>query len=342
MEKITAKKFTLAVLNGLASGVVLALIPSALTSSLIKLLLPQFANLAILNTITGVAACLLPVFAAFCLGHLLHFSPLQSASVAVAALMGSGIVRQTTGGFVFSGTGDVVNIALVLALASGLVLIIGDKFGSYTILLLPLIVMWSAGLVGMALLPWVKLLTAAIGSIVNHLTVLQPHLMGTMMGVIFACMIVSPISSVGIATAVGLSGVASGSANLGITAAAVTLAVVSWSQNGVGVSLAHFLGTPKIQMANMLAHPKLFVLVAISGGLNGFLGATLNITGTPLSAGFGASGLIGPLAALPNSSWLAVVVAFGLGPVVIALGLKWLLVKKWRIVDAAYLRLEVK
>ena len=53
-----------------------------------------------------------------------------------------------------------------------------------------------------------------------------------------------------------------------------------------------------MQMANILSKPKLFLPMAINAGILGGVGAALNIQGTPASAGFGFSGLVGPLAAL--------------------------------------------
>lgn len=118
------------------------------------------------------------------------------------------------------------------------------------------------------------------------------------MGIIFAILIVTPISTVGIATAIMLNGIGAGSANLGIVGASFALAAYGWKANPLGTSLAHFLGSPKMQMANILSKPKLFLPMALNAGILGGIGAALQIQGTPASAGFGFSGLVGPLAAL--------------------------------------------
>ena len=107
--------------------------------------------------------------------------------------------------------------------------------------------------------------------------------------IFIAALIVSPISSVGIAMVIGIEGIASGSANLGITAGAFTWAIMSSKVNGFGTTIAHFLGTPKIQIANILRNPKLFVPVVVSAGIAGLVGAIFNITGTANSAGFGSA-----------------------------------------------------
>ena len=50
-------------------------------------------------------------------------------------------------------------------------------------------------------------------------------------------------------------------------AGAFTLAIMSSKVNGFGTTIAHFLGTPKIQMANILRNPKLFVPVVVPAWL---------------------------------------------------------------------------
>lgn len=177
-------------------------------------------------------------------------------------------------------------------------------------LFLPLSVAVFAGGLGQFALPYTKMITGMIGSVVSVLTDFQPLVMGMFMGAIFAALIVSPISSVGIAMAIGIEGIASGSANLGITAGAFTLAIMSSKVNGFGTTIAHFLGTPKIQMANILRNPKLFVPVVVSAGIAGLVGAIFNITGTANSAGFGLAGLIGPLAAYQNMASGPITIVF--------------------------------
>jgi len=53
-----------------------------------------------------------------------------------------------------------------------------------------------------------------------------------------------------------------------------------------------------MQMANIMSRPKLIIPIIINAGILGGLGALFNIQGTTMSAGFGFSGLIGPIAAL--------------------------------------------
>lgn len=290
------KENLLNILNGVISGVVIELVPGALINELMKGMSGFWPGAQEILPMTTLMQNLLVVFAGLCVSYLLKFNLIQSGSVAAAAMIASGAFEMKNGHIMLSGSGDVINIALTIFIAATLVKYLTPKLGSYTALLVAVF----AGGLGQFALPYIKMITGMIGSVVSVLTDFQPLVMGMFMGAIFAALIVSPISSVGIAMAIGIEDIASGSANLGITAGAFTLAIMSSKVNGFGTTIAHFLGTPKIQMANILRNPKLFVPVVVSAGIAGLVGAIFNIIGTANSAGFGSAGLIGPLAAYQN------------------------------------------
>ncbi|MDA3767219.1 PTS sugar transporter subunit IIC [Lactobacillus delbrueckii] len=341
------KQGTLNILNGIGLGVIAALVPAAILGQLMKALLgvaPAFAQTVI--NITTFTQSLLAAMAGFCAAYLFQMNMIQMCSVAAAAMIGSGAVTFKNGLIMVAGTGDVINIGLTITLAILLIKLIGNKLGSYTTILLPIIVLVVGGGIGLLILPYVKTVTTFIGMIVMAFTKLQPLLMGVLIGMSFAAMIVSPISSVGIAVAIGLTGVASGAANLGITGAAYTLGIMSYSVNGMGTTLAHFIGTPKIQMANMLEKPKLFVPVLLSSAFSGLLAAIFNLQGTPNSAGFGFSGLIGPLAAYAKMTpgWGSIIllaVLYVVYPVALGFFMRWLFIDRLSFAQAEDLRLEV-
>ncbi len=319
------KTMFLNVLNGLAIGVVVALVPGALLGQLMLALEGVFAPASYIVMITTFVMTLLPVLSGVCVGMLSHFTPIQTAGLAMAAMAGAGNMQVTKAGFVVKGTGDVINIFITLCLGYILVLVFGERLKAYTILLVPALILIIAGGLGHLLLTPVGYITKATGMGVAQLTTLQPVLMGAVMGIVFALLILSPISSVGIATAITLQGVGSGSANLGITAAGFALAIYGWRSNTIGTALAHFLGSPKIQMANLLAKPKLYLPICINAAILGAAGALIGIKGTPMSAGFGFAGLMGPMAAWQTSTnhsagyILMLVLMFFVAPV--ALGL---------------------
>ncbi|QWA32276.1 PTS sugar transporter subunit IIC [Lacticaseibacillus paracasei subsp. paracasei] len=297
--KQDAKTITMNILNGLSVGIIVALVPGAILNAIVKLLLPSFPQLAVVTYMTGAAMTLLPALSAVCVGMLAKFTPIQTSSLALAAIVGAGNYHLTKTGLTVAGTGDVINLAITLAIGYLLIVLLGDALKAYTILLIPSLVLVIAGGIGMLTLGPVSSITKYIGVVVHDVTALQPIVMGVLMGIIFAVLIVSPISTVGIATAISLTGIGAGSANLGIVGAGFALATYGWKANSFGTSLAHFLPVrQKCRWLTFFLGQSSFCRLAINAGILGGIGAALNIQGTPASAGFGFSGLVGPLAAL--------------------------------------------
>lgn len=296
--KSKIKAHTLNILNGMAIGIIVALVPGAILNAIIKPLLPHAPFLSFVLVLTSLSAMILPAISAVCVGMLAKFTPIQTASLALAATIGAGNAHVVNGTITANGSGNVLNIGITIAIAYILIILLGKKLKDLTILLLPTLTMLIGGGIGMLTLKPVNQFTMAIGLGIERITGLQPVLMGILIGICFAILIVSPISSVGIATAIGINGIAAGSANLGIVAVSFAIAIAGAKSNSFGTTISHFIGTPKIQMANILARPKLLIPSIINAGILGGLGAIFNIKGTPVSAGFGLSGLVGPLADL--------------------------------------------
>lgn len=296
--KSKIKAHTLNILNGMAIGIIVALVPGAILNAIIKPLLPHAPFLGFVLVLTSLSAMILPATSAVCVGMLAKFTPIQTASLALAATIGAGNAHVVNGTITANGSGNVLNIGITIAIAYILIIFLGKKLKNLTILLLPTLTMLIGGGIGMLTLKPVNQFTMAIGLGIERITGLQPVLMGILIGICFAILIVSPISSVGIATAIGINGIAAGSANLGIVAVSFAIAIAGAKSNSFGTTISHFIGTPKIQMANILAKPKLLIPSIINAGISGGLGAIFNIKGTPVSAGFGLSGLVGPLADL--------------------------------------------
>ena len=350
-ERLTPSSFTMKVLNGISIAVVVSLVPQALLGELAKALLPLWSGAATVIALTGLAASLLPVMIGVLVGIEFKMTPIQTAAVGIAAFCGSGVATvNPEGGFFLKGTGLVINSGLTAAIAVGLLLFIGDRLKNYSILLLSTIVTLVAGTIGWAVtFPIVKVFTLWLGNLVNGATTLQPVLMGVVLAVLFAIMIVSPVSTVGIATAIFIDGIASGTANLGAVAAGFTLLVAGWRVNGFATSILHVLGSPKVQMANMLSKPVTFLPVICSAAVLGGVGGALGISGTPISAGFGISGLMGPLAALNYDGWgwstgnvMIITFVYVILPLALALLFCWLFEKVLHLTRAEYFSLDFK
>ena len=322
----TTKQFIMNVLNGLSLAILIALIPSALLGELTKAILPYFPSLQFILDATTIAMRLLPAIIGLAVAMQFGRSTLEAGTIAIATHVGSGAVRIEEGTFLMAGIGDVITAGVTAGLATFFVIKLAPRLKTYTVVVLPMTVIVVAGGIGTFLLTYISQITTSVGSIIMTLTDLQPILMGILIAMAFSLIIVSPISTVGIATAISLSGVAAGAANLGVVAAGFGLAIAGWQANATGTSIAHFLGSPKIQMANFIRRPVMMLPVLANAAILGALAGILRIEGTPISAGFGVSGLIGPINALhlmPGGfalfNVLLVIVLFGIIPV--ALGI---------------------
>ncbi|EST90793.1 hypothetical protein T233_00064 [Vagococcus lutrae LBD1] len=331
---VKPKDFAMNVLNGVAIGVVVSLIPGALLSELSKAIDWQFGL-----TATGIAQTLMPIVVGVAVALNFKFTPIQIGALGMASVVGSGVATlNPEGGFIFQGTGDVINTGLTAAIGALIILLIGEKMKAFTILVIPTILVIVGGGIGQLLLPFVKQITMMLGNFVNMLTELQPVPMAIALAVIFSMMIVSPIATVGIATAISLGGVGSAAANIGICAAGFGLCVAGWKANSVPTSLAHFIGSPKMQMANVIKKPKIILPVICNAAISGAFAAFLGLEGTPFSAGFGFSGLIGPINAmtLAPGGWtvgnmIKVTLAFLVIPLTLGFVFNYLFSKVWSI-----------
>lgn len=287
---MTGKEFINKVLNGMSIGIVAALVPSAILGELCKAL-----GLTGLVTLTTIATRLATATMGLCIAHQLGLKPIHAVSLTIATIIGSGALVMEEGVLVLAGMGDIINAAITAMIAGVMLLWVGDRLKSYTMILVPTLVIAISGTIGTFTLPYVTMLTAAIGQFIAWCTTLQPVLMGALISMSFCLIIISPFSTVAIALAVSLSGIGSGAANLGICAAGFGLAIAGFGKNGWGTSFASILGSPKLYMANFLRKPLISLPLLCNALVLGVLAGILGIVGTPMSAGFGISGLIGPL-----------------------------------------------
>lgn len=342
------KDFFSKLLTGMSIGIVVALIPNALMGEILKLLIPHFPALQHVFDITIFVMSLLPVLIGVMVGVTFKLSPIQTASVGIAAMVGSGVIEKTAEGlFVLNGIGIVINTGITAALAVLFVQFIGNRLKAYSILLMPTLGILIPGMIGYMLLPYMKRSTGLIGVAISNITSLQPVVMGAIIAVIFCLIILSPISTVGVATVIMLSGVGSGAANLGVVAAGVGLAIASYKANNLGTALAHVLGSPKIQMRNFFMKPIIAFPMIITAAILGGLAGVLNIQGTPYSAGFGLSGLVGPLnyITFADGGWTAKNISIMLStflilPIALNIGFIYIFSRKLKMIKAADYKLD--
>ncbi|WP_104696380.1 PTS sugar transporter subunit IIC [Helicobacter salomonis] len=331
------KDFLLKLLYGMALAVVIALAPNAILGALLKpynhihviaLFLDALVILqALVSLITGVLV-----------GLAFNFNPMKSAIIGVATFIASGVVKHGAHGLVLVGIGDLLNVLIIAACAVLLTKWLGDKFGSLTIILQPMVVSAGCGCVGLLLLPYTTQITKEIGHGIVYFTQLHPLPMSVLISISYAIIIISPISTVAVSLIIGISGLASGAANLGVTSTTAVLIVGSLlAKNKTGVSVAILLGGMKMMIPNLFKAPIMYVCIIANGVVGGLITYFFQITGDAKSAGFGIVGLIGPIKAYEEAllhnldqPFVRVIIAYALLPFVAALILHFICCKLFK------------
>lgn len=306
-HELTVKTFLNNILAGTATGIIVGLIPNAVVSAILKLFGPNQIAAGI-NQALLIFQCATPLLIGALIAIQFKMVPLDVAIVGAAAYVGSGVTKfmpqivnpatKVPGLFVSSGTGDLINTMITAGLAVGLLLLVGDRFGSVKIVAAPIFIGGGAGWIGMLILPFVSKITTWLGSVINSFTNLQPIFMCILIACMFAVLIISPISTVAIGMAIKLNGISAGAAAMGVAATTIVLVVHSWRTNKSGVTIAIALGAMKMMMPNLFRHPIILLPTLITAIVSAIPVALFHVSGTPASAGFGLVGLVGPLASL--------------------------------------------
>lgn len=297
MEKMKPKEFIMKVLNGTAIGIVVALIPNAVLGGLFKFLAAYHPVFGTMAQVCADIQWLVAPMIGFLVGLQFGFNPMKSAIISSATWVGSGALVRSAEGALKIGLGDLINVMLVAAIAVFVTRLLGEKLGSLTIVLQPIIVGAGVGFIGLLMLPYVRAISTYIGLGINSFTTLQPILMCILIAMSFSLLIVSPISTVAIGIAIGLTGLASGAANIGVASTAAVLVIGSWKVNKSGVTIAVGMGGMKMMMPNIVRNPIMALPLLTTAIASGIGVRVLGIMGDKVSSGFGFVGLVGPIKA---------------------------------------------
>ncbi|CAK8054638.1 PTS sugar transporter subunit IIC [Eupransor demetentiae] len=319
-----AKEFFFKVLSGSASGILIGVLPAAVMKYII-----QFSGMgntewgANFSAILTLFTSMIPFLIGMAVAMQFKMKPLDTGVVAIATMAASNSIQwgmvakgtqhplthvalaAPTRWYMVSGAGDVINAMLVAGIAVLVTWLIArylDGFGSIAIILSPILVGGGVGLFGKEIAPYVGRVTTWIGDLVEMATKLAPVPMAILIAMIFAIIIITPVSTVGIALAVGLHGIASGAAAMGVVATTVVLVINSWQVNRKGTTLAIFLGAMKGMMPSVFAKPVTMLPFVFAAALSGIPVALMNIQGTPITAGFGYIGMVSPIQSMLKDS----------------------------------------
>lgn len=303
-SKLCIKDFMIKLLNGMAIGIVVALIPNAVLSAILSPFAGNVYIKTLLNSLVimqGLVSAIIGILVGIQFG----FNPMKSSIIGAGAFIASGVMQPVTVNIgdktvtllKLAGTGDLINVMIFTALLVLATIWLGEKLGSVTIVVQPIIGA-AIGFIGLLCLPYVSYITTTIGLIIIKFTTLQPLLMCILITVSFSLIIISPISTVAIGLATGLAGLSSGAANMGVTVGAAVLVIGSiFAKNKSGVTLAVLLGAMKMMLPNIAKNPIMYLPLVTTAIFSAMGVRFLQILGTPQTAGFGIVGLIGPIQA---------------------------------------------
>ncbi|ARJ50578.1 PTS transporter subunit IIC [Staphylococcus lutrae] len=343
-KRMNFKTFMFKVLNGLAIAIIAGLIPNAVLGGLFKYL-SQYADIfGTLNQVVLGVQFALPVMVGVLIALQFNLNAMATALVGAASFVGSGATKVSETGWQIVGIGDLINTMLTASIAVLIVLALGNRLGSLNVILLPIIVGGGAGLIGLWTLPFVSKITLALGTLVNSFTTLQPILMGIFIAVLFSFIIISPVSTIGVGLAIGISGLAAGAAAIGVAVAAVVLFIGTLRVNKIGVPIAILLGGMKMMIPNVIRHPIMLLPIGITAAITGAIGAMFGIVGVKESAGFGIVGLVGPINALELmegsgfANLIIVIAVFFVIPLIVGWLVDYLLCKVFKLYPSEIFR----
>lgn len=295
MEKYSFKEFFNKVLSGAAMGIVVGLIPNAIFGEIFKALSGVNSFFATLTMIVQAIQFTVPVLVGLFIALEFKLSGLQMASVIGATFVGSGAAKLVEGTWILAGTGDLINTMITASIAVLILRWYGSRLANLAIVIVPIVGGVIPAFIGLLTLPGVGRLTDSLGTVIANFTHLQPLTMMVLIAISFGIIIITPLSTVAIAYAISLSGLGSGAANVGIAATLFMLVYGSSKVNNKGTTFALFFAGPKMMMPNYLQNPILTLTIVINAAITGLVGYIFSIQGTTASAGFGITGLAGPI-----------------------------------------------
>lgn len=195
----------------------------------------------------------------------------------------------------------------------------------FELLLAPVVSLVIAGIVVSFLDP---LMNGAVNGLIGYLNIacrFSPVWMSLFISSVMGIFSVTPLFMVGICYQMGITGLAAGAAIAGSCAGSIGLAVMSVDSNDFGKVIAIGMGTPLLQLRNVLRHPFILFILMISASLCGWVSTCLlQLAGTTYGAAWGMIGYAGPLAivsVMGSSSWPLVMIVDLLLPAMISYSL---------------------
>lgn len=280
--EFTAKRYGIDALGAMAQGLFASLLVGTILSTLGSQL-----NIAIFTELGDFAKAMAGPAMAVAIGFALKAPPLVLFS-----LVAVGWAANSLGG---AGGPFAVLIITIIAAELGKAV---SKETKIDILVTPLTVIISGGLLAHFCAPAIGVAASYVGNVIMWATEQQPFIMGIIVSVIVGIALTLPISSAAICAALSLTGLAGGAAVAGCCAQMVGFAVMSFKENRWGGLVAQGIGTSMLQMGNIVKNPKIWIAPTLASAITGPIATCIfkmEMNGAAVSSGMGTCGFVGQI-----------------------------------------------
>lgn len=203
---------------------------------------------------------------------------------------------------ILNGSKNPLTIYLVVILSLQLTKLILQKRTPIDIILVPLLIVVLGTIISFALVIPLQYIIIWLSEFVNTATTYQPILMGIVISVVMGMALTAPISSVAIAVAINLSGIAAGAACVGCCVQMIGFMIMSIRDNNVGKIISIGVGTSMLQFQNILKKPIIWIpTIIVSAILGPISTAVMKLSCNSVGAGMGTCALIGPIQMVINT-----------------------------------------
>ena len=255
-------------------------------------------------------------------------------SAAIAAALGAGAISISEAGMLIK-SGEPIGALITATLAT----FIGKRLSGRTpldMMLVPFATILVAGFVGIQLSTVISPILTSVGSFIKTSTSGSPLIASVVLAVVWGLFLVSPASSVALAIALELSGIAGGAALAGCAAHFVGFSVISAKENQLGGILAQGICTPKVQLPNITKNPYILLPTLLASAVAGPVSAIVfNLEAPKEIAGMGLSSFVAPIQLLTTNHFSyiipAMLITYVILPAGVAYGTYYLLKKNGKI-----------
>lgn len=311
-------KYLIKTSNGMAYGLFSTLIIGTIIGTLGSFI-PQ--NWAIGDWIikdkvvelASVIKSLMGVGIGFGIALTLKISNLQMISAGVAGAIGAAISKNNP-----------LMSYICTVFAIELTRLIVRKKTPVDIILIPLLNCLIAFIIGWLLVVPINFLIDSLAKFINTATEYQPFLMGIVISTLMGMALTAPISSVAIATAISLQGIAGGAAVVGCSVQMIGFAYMTLrDKNSIGKVISVGIGTSMLQFKNILRKPFIWLPTIVTSAILGpFATCLFKMQSDIAGSGMGTCGLVGQIGTINAmgsnlTSWLGISILHIVAPIII-------------------------